>query len=260
MNYTSLTYTLEHRIVNITMNRPERRNALDDVMIKELYEAVTQANRNNDSRLIILTGAGSSFCAGMDLAYLQKYSQLGHNENLEDAKNLMKLLLAMYNSKRPVIAMVNGPAMGGGCGLLAACDFVFAAREKGKIGVPEVRLGFLPALILLFLIKRMGEGRAKEFVLRGDILDASTAKERGLVTEVVDDAQLSSTVVEFAENFCKTTSPSSVTLTKDLFSRYNEMNMKDLLEYAANLNALTRKTDDFTKGINSFINKDKLEW
>lgn len=260
MNYTSLTYAAEHRLVTITLNRPERRNALDDVMIKELHEAVTVANRSNDVRLVILTGAGSSFCAGMDLAYLQKFSQLGHTENLEDAKNLMKLLLAIYTSKKPVIAMVNGPAMGGGCGLLAACDFVYAAREKGKIGVPEVRLGFLPALILIFLVKRMGEGRAKEFVLLGDILDSATAKERGLVTEVVDDALLSSSVYDFAEKFCKTTSPSSVTLTKDLFSRCNEMNMKDALEYAANLNALTRKTEDFNKGINSFINKEKLEW
>jgi methylglutaconyl-CoA hydratase len=106
----------------------------------------------------------------------------------------------------------------------------------------------------------MGEGRAKEFVLKGETLDAPTARERGLVTEIVEDPVLLSTVYAFAENLSKTTSASSILLTKDLFSRFNEMDMNNSLEYAANINALTRKTDDFKKGIESFLNKDKLEW
>jgi methylglutaconyl-CoA hydratase len=260
MDYSSLTYSLQNRVATITLNRPERRNALDDVMTRELLESFNVANRSSDVRVVILTGNGPSFCAGMDLECLQKYSELGHNENLEDARSFMRLLQFIYGLRKPVIAAVNGPALGGGCGLVAACDFVFAARDKAAIGAPEVRLGFLPALILIFLIKRMGEGRAKEFVLQGDRLDAITAKNNGLVTEIVDDAKLLPTVHEFAEQFSKSTSPSSILLTKDLFSRFNEMGMKDALEYAANLNALTRKTDDFKKGIRSFIDKEKLEW
>ncbi|HTK83318.1 MAG TPA: enoyl-CoA hydratase-related protein [Bacteroidota bacterium] len=260
MKYTSIEYAVSDRIATVTLNRPERRNALDDAMIKELLEVFNSANRNSEVRAVILTGSGASFCAGMDLDYLKRYSELGHNENLEDARNLMKLLSLIYTLKKPVVAAVNGPAMGGGCGLAAACDFVFAGKSKAKIGAPEVRLGFLPALILLFLIKRMGEGSAKEFVLRGDTIDAEAASLKSLVTEVVDDDKLTARTIEFTLNLCATTSPSSILLTKDLFSRFSEMSMGAALEYAANLNALTRKTEDFKKGIESFMKKEKLEW
>lgn len=260
MNYTSLLCSTENRVATITLNHPERRNALDDVMINELLDVLTSVNRNTQSRVVVITGDGSAFCAGMDLDYLQKYSQMGHEENLEDARNLMKMLLLVHNLRKPVIAMVNGPALGGGCGIAAACDFVFAGKEKAKLGVPEVRLGFIPAIILFYLIKRMGEGAAREFTLRGDILDAGTAKTKGLVTEVIEDDQLKQKVYEFAETLARTTSPASITLTKDLFNRFNEMNVKEAMEYAANLNALVRKTEDFKKGIDSFLKKEKLEW
>jgi methylglutaconyl-CoA hydratase len=260
MNYSTLLTTQQDRVSTITLNRPERRNALDDVMIRELTEAFGAANRQANSRIVVLTGSGTSFCAGMDLEYLRRYSQLSHEENLEDARNLMKLLQAIYGMKKPVLAMLNGPAMGGGCGLAAACDFVYASREKAKMGAPEVRLGFLPALILMFLMKRMGEAAAREFALRGDILDAETARGRGLVTEVVPDELLGKSVAEFCETFCTTTSQNSIALTKDLFANFDHMNSKDALEYAANLNALARKTDDFKKGLGSFLNKEKLTW
>lgn len=260
MNFTSILYKIENRICTITLNHPERRNALDDIMIKELTEAFSHINRNNHTRAVLLTGSGNSFCAGMDLDYLKRFSELGHMENLEDAQNLMKLLYLINTLKKPVIAMVNGPAMGGGCGLAAACDFVFAGRKQAKLGVPEVRLGFIPAIILIFLIKRMGEGRAREFVLKGEVIDAQTAKERNLITDVFDDDKLSDMTYLFAEELISNTCGASVTLTKDLFSRLNEMNQKEILEYGANLNALVRKTEDFKKGINSFIKKEKLRW
>jgi methylglutaconyl-CoA hydratase len=260
MNYESLTYTVSNRIAIVTLNRPERRNALDDVMIRELTDVFNSSNRNVNIRAIVLTGNGPTFCAGMDLDYLQKYSRLGQAENLEDAQNLLKLLLLMYGLKKPVIAMVNGPALGGGCGLAAACDFVFAGKEMALLGAPEVKLGFIPAVILVFLIKRMGEAKAKEFVLRGDVLNASAAQSRGLVTEIIDDAKLSDAVVEFAETLIRSTSGASVTLTKELFSRINDMSTREVLDYAANLNALVRKTEDFQKGIDAFFKKERIQW
>lgn len=260
MPYTTIFESTKNRITTVTLNCPDRRNALDDVMMRELTDVFTSVNRNTNSRVLIITGSGAAFCAGMDLAYLQKYAQLGQAENLEDARNLSRMLQLLHGLKKHAIAMVNGPALGGGCGLVSACDFVFSAKDKGKLGVPEVRLGFVPAVILLYLIKRMGEGAAREFVLRGDILDSNVAKTKGLVTEVVDDNQLVSTVYGFAEMLARTTSPSSVTLTKDLLVRFHEMNEKDALEYAANLNSLSRKTEDFKKGIDSFLKKEKLEW
>jgi methylglutaconyl-CoA hydratase len=179
MMSTSLTYSIENRIATITLNQPERRNALDDVMIRELTEILSSVNRNTQSRVVVITGSGTAFCAGMNLDYLKKHSEMPHDENLEDARNLMKMLLLIHSLRKPVIAMVNGPAIGGGCGIAVACDFVFAGKEKAKIGVPEVRLGFIPAVIIGYLIKRMGEGAAKEFSIRGDILNATSAKARG---------------------------------------------------------------------------------
>jgi len=260
MNYSTVTYSLINRTAVVTMNQPMKRNALNDVLINELIQLLQMTGRSNDSRVLILTGSGEAFCAGMDLDYLKIVSEKTQDENLNDARNLLKLLEIISSLRKPVIAMVNGPALGGGCGLAAACDFVFAARGKARLGTPEVRLGFVPAVILLFLIKRMGEGRAKELVLRGQILSAERAKEVGLVTEVVDDANLEGATMEFAEKLASTTSASSISLTKELFSRLNDMNLREVLEYAANLNALARKTDDFKKGIESFIKKEKLQW
>jgi methylglutaconyl-CoA hydratase len=260
MNYTTIAYRTDDRVAIVTMNRPERRNSLDDVMIRELTDVFTTINRTNGTRVVVLTGEGASFCAGMDLDYLQRFSAKGEQENLEDARNLSKMLQLIHTLKKPVIAAVNGPALGGGCGIAAACDFVFAAKDATKIGAPEVRLGFLPAVILIYLVKRMGVARAREFVLMGGVLSADAAKGTGLVTDVVPDDQLEAHVMTFARTLASTTSPSSVCLTKDLFARMDEMSPKEALEYAASLNALTRKTDDFRRGVESFLKKEKLSW
>lgn len=259
MNYSSITVHTSNRISTVTINRPNTRNALDNVVIKELLDAVQTQGRLSDTRVIVLTGAGSAFCAGMDLEYLQKYSQLSQEENVEDAKNLVKLLMAISSCKKPVIAMVNGPAMGGGCGLAAACDFVFASKSA-KIGTPEVRLGFVPAVILFFLVKRIGQSKARELAIEGKVLSADDAKTISLVNDVYADEQLSQHVYNFAQKLVVETSPSSVGLTKDLFTRLDEMTVSEFLDYAANLNALARKTEDFKKGIESFIKKEKLQW
>jgi methylglutaconyl-CoA hydratase len=260
MEYTSIVVSAQERRALITLNRPEKRNALDNVMIRELTDAFNSANRNPRIRAVVLTGEGAAFCAGMDLEYLRKISGAGQEENLEDARSLMRLLELVHDLKKPVIAMVNGPALGGGCGLASACDFVFASKEKARLGAPEVRMGFLPALILTYLIRRMGEGRAREFVLRGEILGADEAKARCLVTEVVESGSLERRVEEFVAELLRTASPSSITLTKELFARFDEMDAKRANEYAANLNALARNTDDFKKGIDAFLKKENLEW
>ncbi|MBI5476278.1 MAG: enoyl-CoA hydratase/isomerase family protein [Ignavibacteriales bacterium] len=260
MNYTSIKFEIEDRVALITLNKPERRNALDDLMIKELLDAFTSANRNPMVRALLITGAGNSFCSGMDLEYLKKYSEKTHEENLEDAKNLMRMYQTLHAVKKPTIAVVNGAALGGGCGLAIACDFIFAGKDKAKIGVPEVRIGFLPAIILVYLVKRMGEGSAKETILRGDIYDSETAFKKGLITEIYDDHSLLERCFDFTNSLIQNTSASSLNLTKDLFSRFQEMDEKNVMEYAANLNALIRKTDDFKRGLNSFLDKEKIKW
>jgi len=242
------------------MNRPERRNALNDIMIRELTDAFQALGRNPACRVIVLTGTDKSFCSGMDLEFLHQISSKSHEENLEDARTLLKLLNTIYTLKKPVIAQVNSSALGGGCGIAAVCDYVFAGIEHAKFGAPEVCIGFVPAIILPFLIKRMGEGKAKEFVLQGEVINALKAKERGLITEAIFDADLSNHVKMFAERLASTTSTNAIGLTKELFARMNELNFKDSLEFAANLNAMTRKTEDFKKGIEAFMKKEKIEW
>jgi methylglutaconyl-CoA hydratase len=260
MSYSTVTYRNDDRVALVTMNRPDRRNSLDDVMIREMTDVFTTINRTNHTRVVLLSGAGASFCAGMDLDYLQRFAAKGEPENLEDARNLSRMLQLIHTLKKPVVAAVNGPALGGGCGIAAACDFVFAAKEKAKLGAPEVRLGFLPAVILIYLVKRMGVSRAREFVLMGGVLSADEAKAKGLATEVVPDAELQEYAMEFARTLASSTSSSSVVLTKELFARMDEMSVREAADYAASLNALTRKTEDFKKGVESFLKKEKLTW
>ena len=260
MTYSSIKQRSEGNIAYLALNQPQRRNALDDVMIRELTESLAAINRNSAIRVVVLTGEGNAFCAGMDLGYLSKFSQLGEHENLEDARNFLNVLQALHNLKKPVIAMVNGPALGGGCGLASACDFVMASKEHAKLGVPEVRIGFVPAVILVFLIRRMGEGSAQEFVLQGQILDADEACRKGLVTEVVAHERLEEKVAAFAAGLADSTSSTSISLTKELLGRLSEMPLPDALDFAVNLNALARKTDDFKKGIESFLQKKDLKW
>jgi methylglutaconyl-CoA hydratase len=260
MSYTSLTYSVDDRIATICLNKPDRRNALDGLLIRELTDAFMLANRTAQVRVVILTGAGPAFCAGMDLDYLSRTSLFSQEETLEDARSLARLLQLVSGLRKIVIAQLNGPAIGGGCGLAAACDYVYAAKSAARLGAPEVKLGFVPAVILAYLMNRMGAGRAREFVLQGEVLDASAACECGLVTKVIPDAELESAVREFAVKLAVNISPSSVTLTKDLFVRFMEMNPKEALEYATTINALARRTDDFRKGIEAILKKEKPEW
>ncbi len=260
MKYTTITLDQNDRVATVTLSQPARRNALDDVMIRELTDAFLAINRDVTSRVAVLTGEGKAFCSGMDLDYLRKFTDLGEHENLEDARNLLAMLRTVHTLRKPVIAMVNGPAMGGGCGLASACDFVFASSEHAQLGVPEVKIGFVPAVILIFLIKRMGESAAREFVLQGGVLDAESAVRKGLATEVVPHERLRERVAEFARDLATSTSASSVTLTKDLLNRLSEMPLPDAMEYSAHLNALARKTDDFKRGLDSFLKKENPRW
>jgi methylglutaconyl-CoA hydratase len=260
MKYSTITLEQKDRVATVTLSEPGRRNALDDVMIRELTDVFLAINRDASVRSAVLTGEGKAFCSGMDLGYIRKFSDFGEHENLEDARNLMTMLRTINTLKKPVIAAVNGPAMGGGCGLAAACDFVFVSAEHGRLGVPEVRIGFVPAVILIFLVRRMGEGAAREFVLEGATFDPDTAVRKGLATETVPHDRLMGRSLEFAGTLASTTSPSSVALTKDLFGRIAEMTDSEAMEYASHLNALTRKTDDFRKGLDAVIRKETPQW
>ncbi len=260
MSFSQLTYQVSDRVAEVTLARPEKRNALNDVLIEGLTVALTQASKTPSVKVVVLTGSEKSFCAGADLEYLQKLSSFGLAENQEDSRKLMKLFQLIYEMRKPVVAKVNGPAIAGGCGLATVCDFVFASREHAVFGCSEVRIGFVPALVLVFLARRIGEGRARELVLSGTTIGPEKARDIGLVTEVVDHDRLSKYTTDFAQELVATNSGSSMGLAKEMFTTIGNMNFAQALDYTANMNAMARMTEDCKKGIAAFLRKESIRW
>lgn len=259
-DYTRIKVTVDQRICTIMLSRPEKHNALDDSMIDELSDAFLAAQKNQDVRVVILAGEGESFCSGADLAYLQQISRFDFQQNQEDSGRLMNLFLQIYTLRKPVIARVHGNALAGGCGLATVCDLVIGSRETARFGYTEVRIGFIPAIVMVFLVRKIGESRAREMTLRGTILSAEEAYHIGLVNHVVPETELDEFTVNLAREMARNCSPSSLGLIKELLARLHGMSTSDALDYASNLNALTRMTDDCKKGIEAFLKKEPLRW
>jgi methylglutaconyl-CoA hydratase len=260
LEYTRIKYNIANRICSITLSRPEKHNAIDDIMVTELSAAFQAAQRDNEVKVIILKADGDSFSSGADLAHLQKISKYDFDQNQKDSSNLMKLYLQIYTQRKPVIALVQGFALAGGCGLATVCDLVIAAKETARFGYTEARIGFIPAIVMVFLIRRVGEAKARELALRGNIIDADEAHHIGLVNLVVPAVQIEDAGEELALDLITHCSSSSMGLVKELIARISGMSMNDALDYAANLNALTRMTDDCKKGIDSFLKKEPVKW
>ncbi|HWP82032.1 MAG TPA: enoyl-CoA hydratase-related protein [Bacteroidota bacterium] len=260
MDFTRIKYQVDQRICTITLSRPEKHNALDGQMISELTTAFQSAQKDQLVKVILLKGEGESFCSGADLAYLQQISTFDFQQNRQDSENLMKLFLQIYNNRKPVIAVVRGNALAGGCGLATVCDIIVASKETARFGYPEARIGFIPAIVMLFLVKRIGEAKARELTLRGNIIQADEARALGLVNHVVPEMELDSFATNLAGELVKLSSASSMGLIKELLSRIHGMSTADALDYAANLNALTRMTDDCKRGIEAFLKKEPIKW
>lgn len=255
----TIRYQVQNRIAYITLNRPEKRNALNAETVSELKEAFSLAAQHDDVKVIVLTGEGKAFCAGADLGYLQQLQNNTYEENLADSQHLMQLFLQIYTHKKPVIAAVNGHALAGGCGLATVCDFSFSVPEA-KFGYTEVKIGFIPAIVKVFLLRKIGEGRAKELLLGGQLIDADKAAQWGLINEVVQGEALSQKVAAFAEMLSTQNSGQSMALTKEMIGKVQELPLEEALAYAAAKNAEARATEDCRRGIASFLNKEPLQW
>ncbi len=260
MDYTRIKYQTEQRVCIITLSRPDKHNALDDLMITELASAFQTAQRDAEVKVILLKGEGESFCAGADLAYMQRLMKYDFNQNQEDSNSLMRLFLQIYTQRKPVIAVVQGLAIAGGCGLATVCDLVVASKETARFGYTEVKIGFIPAIVIFFLVRRVGEGRARELTLRGNVISADEAYRLGLVNYVVPETEIEHFGMNLAVELTKNCSSSSLGLIKELLSRIHGMSVTDALSYASNLNALTRMTDDCKKGIDAFLKKENVKW
>src|SRR3982074_1911439 len=196
----TILYSVEGGITRITMNRPEKRNALNDELIAGLKDALRRANQDEETRVVLLSGAGEDFCSGADLAALQKISTATVAENLEDARSLMELFLLIREVRVPVISAVRGRALAGGCGLALACDMVLASRT-GRFGFPEVKIGFVPAMATATLRRNTSEKRASELLTRGAEIGADEAATYGLVNRVLGDEAFDDELDVFVHQF-----------------------------------------------------------
>lgn len=252
-------YEVADRIGTITLNRPEKRNALSPELIQTLYEMFLRAEQDDRCKVIILRAEGEAFCSGADLGYLQQLQQFTVDENLDDSRRLRDLLLLMYRLKKVIIAEVQGSAIAGGCGLMTVCDFAYTVPDA-KFGYTEVRIGFVPALVSVFLIRKIGEARARQLLLTGKLVAAAEAHHMGLITEVVAPEKLSTSVRQLAASLIKNASAASLQLTRKLIDEVQNYPLEEALERAAKENAIARGTDDCKKGVASFLNKQPLSW
>src|SRR6185369_773674 len=178
-----ILYAVENSVAGITLNRPEKRNALNDELIAAIKHGLAQAAADENVRAIVISGAGKDFCSGADLSALQKIAQASASDNADDARSLLDLFLQIRRIRVPVIAAVTGRALAGGCGLATACDLVLAS-ETARFGYPEVKIGFVPAMVMAILRRNVSEKRAFELITRGEEISAGYAKEIGLVNQV----------------------------------------------------------------------------
>lgn len=257
MAYETLLVEVTEHIATITLNRPNKRNSINTQMIADLQSAL-DAIEKTPARVVILTGAGSSFCAGMDLAMLQAIAKQSPSENQEDSRRMAKMFRRVWSYSKPLIAAVNGHALAGGCGLATLCDFTIAAPEA-KFGYTEVKIGFLPAIVSVFLTRQIGEKRTRDLLLTGRLVEASEAKELGLINEIVPADRLMARVKELAEVLIAA-SPASVTRAKRLLTTAAAASLDADLERAVLENARMRCTPDFKEGLASFLEKRKPVW
>src|SRR5215467_6100877 len=254
MNYSSIQLAFDSGIATLTLNRPEKRNAISYELISDLLKALDEV-KNSPAGVLILTGAGKAFCSGMDLENLKSLLGRTPEQNLGDSRTMASLFRGLYEFPKPTIAAVNGPAIAGGTGLALLCDFTLAVPEA-KFGYTEVRIGFVPAIVSTFLLRQIGEKVARDLLLTGRIFDAEEALRIGLVNEVVPVEKLLDRARERASQLMEN-STASLAYTKRLLSDHARAELDSQIEAAIRENAGIRGTADFREGIASFLEKRK---
>lgn len=239
----------------LSLNRPEKRNALNDELIGALKDSIGQAAYDDEIRAIVIRGEGKDFCSGADLSALQKIAKSNIIENLEDAENLMELFIAFRRIEKPVIAAVHGRALAGGCGLATACDIVLASQDA-TFGYPEVKIGFVPAMVMAILRRNLGEKLSFELITRGFEFSAEEAFDMGIINKVVEPGDFEEAVVEFADGYSKV-SKSAVALSKRLLYGMDGLDFDQAMRSGAEMNAIARMTEDCRKGIARFLSRKK---
>jgi methylglutaconyl-CoA hydratase len=257
MNCETLIPGIQDRLAVVTLNRPEKRNAISFQLVDDLLSVLDEIEKSA-AQVVILTGAGKAFCAGMDLDELKSLAGKTHEENVEDSALMARLFRRIYEFPKPTIAAVNGAAIAGGTGLATMCDFTLAVPEA-KFGYTEVRIGFVPAIVSSILVWQVGHKIARDLLLSGRLFDAAEAYRLGLVNEIVTSENLMARARELAAQLMEN-SPSSMLATKRLINGFISAQLDGQIAEAIEDNARIRTTADFREGINSFLEKRKPRW
>lgn len=249
-----ILYQVDGSVARVTLNRPEKRNALNEALVAGLKKALGRANETAKVRAVVISGAGADFCSGADLSSLELISKASVEENAEDAGSLAELFVLIRQLKVPVIAAVRGRALAGGCGLASACDIVLASTTA-RFGYPEVKIGFVPAMVMAILRRNVSEKRAFELITRGAEIGAEEARKFGFVNQVFADEDFDREIIEYASSFEKL-SASAIALTKSLLYQTDGMAFTEALETGVDVNVIARMTEDCQKGIARFLKKN----
>jgi len=252
-DYHKILYSAGQQVARITLNRAEKRNALDEELIGEIRHALSQSAGDAAVRVVLLTGAGPDFCSGMDLAALERVSRASVIENLADARRLGDLFVEMRHHPRPIVAAVRGRALAGGCGLATAADIILAG-ESAQFGYPEIRIGFVPAMVMAILRRSVSERRAFELLATGTVITAQKAAEIGLINRVFADDLLEDEVERFAVELASR-SASALSLMKSLLYQTEGISFEAAISAGVQTNTLARLTEECRRGVEEFLKK-----
>jgi methylglutaconyl-CoA hydratase len=250
-----ILYHADRGVARITLNRPEKRNALNASLIATLHESLVRSARDAEVKVVVISGAGSDFCSGADLSGLDQTADAGVMTHLETARAMADVFLAMRHHPRPVVALVRGRALAGGCGLATACDLILAS-ESARFGYPEVKIGFVPAMVMAILRRSISEKRAFELIATGEIITAPQAHAAGLINRVYPDAEFDVGAEDYVAALASK-STSAVTLSKNLLYHMDGMTFDAAIETGVHGNALARMTEDARRGIERFVKKSE---
>src|ERR1700677_3194823 len=257
MSYSTLVLGVQDQIATITLNRPEKRNAISPEMLLDIPAALAEVAAG-PARVAILTGAGSAFCAGMDLEALRAMASQSPADQYQEVRRMVGMFQSVYAFPKPLIAAVNGPAIAGGTGLATLADFTLAV-PAAKFGYTEVKIGFLPAAVSVFLIRQVGEKRARELLLTGRIFGTEEALAAGLVTRSVPAETLMEEARALAESLVAL-SPTSLAATKRILLQWHHDDVERDLEVAIRESVAIRSTPDFREGLTAFLEKRPPKW
>jgi methylglutaconyl-CoA hydratase len=258
MKYETIVFSKDGKIARIFFDRPTVHNSFNSTMIKELDYVFEKVKADKSIRVVVLSGKGKSFCSGADIKWLREIVDFSFEQNLKESLQLAEVLHKIYTLPKATVAMINGAAIGGGIGFLSVCD-ISVASEDAKFGLSEVKIGLVPAAISPYVVRRIGEGKAREYFLTGKRISAQKALEIGLINEVVPLKRLKKTVDDTA-NLLLSSGPEAIAACKELIHKVPEMNFDKVKKYTARMIANLRISEEGQEGMASFLEKRKPKW